>query len=154
MGFTGVYFPFTGESSINIDAPACLIPFTISHELAHQRGIYSEQEANFIGIAACLTSGNTVYAYSGYLSGSIYLLNALYKADKDLWTQLRSLITGNMLVDWLDNNEYWSKMESAVTSASETVYDTYLKANGQELGMRSYGACVDLLVTYYLGKTA
>ncbi|MGM9521577.1 MAG: DUF3810 domain-containing protein [Oscillospiraceae bacterium] len=154
MGFTGVYFPFTGESNINIDPPGCLIPFTIAHELAHQRGIYAEQEANFLGIAACLSSGNAVYTYSGFLSGTIYLMNALYKADKELWSGLRSQITGSMLIDWQDNNSYWSTMESVITTASETVYDGYLKANGQELGIKSYGACVDLLVAYYYGLAA
>ena len=152
MGFTGVYFPFTGESNINMDAPGCMMPFTVAHELAHQRGVYSEQEANFLGVAACVSSGDAVYTYSGYLSGSLYLLNALYRADRDLWSQLRSLISGYMLIDWNDNNEYWDSMESVVTTVSEKVYDGYLKANGQEMGMRSYGACVDLLVAYYLPK--
>ena len=30
------------------------------------------------------------------------------------------------------------------------MYDAYLKSNGQEMGMASYGACVDLLVEYFL----
>ena len=149
MGFTGVFFPFTGESNINIDAPACLIPATIAHELAHQRGVYSEQEANFLGITSCVTSGHDVFTYSGYLSGTINLLNALYRTDMDMWRELRNRISGNVLTDWQDNNTYWDKMESKVTKVSETVYDGYLKANGQALGMRSYGACVDLLVAYF-----
>ncbi len=150
MGFTGIYFPFTGESNINIDAPLCMMPFTVAHELAHQRGVYAEQEANFLGVAACVSSGDPVYTYSGYLSGSLYLLNALYRADRDLWRELHDMISGYMLVDWDDNNEYWDSMESAVTAVSESVYDGYLKANGQDMGMQSYGACVDLLVAYYL----
>lgn len=149
MGFTGVYFPFTGESNINIDAPACLIPFTIGHELAHQSGVYAEQEANFLGIAACISSGEDDYIYSGYLAGSIYLMNALYSADKDLWRELKNTLTGSALIDWNDNHAYWQSFESQVTEVSETVYDSYLKANGQKLGMKSYGACVDLLVAYY-----
>ena len=52
MNFTGVYFAFTGESNINVDAPACLIPSTIAHELSHQRGIASEQECNFLAVLA------------------------------------------------------------------------------------------------------
>ena len=152
MGFTGIYFPFTGESNINIDAPACQIPATIAHELAHQRGVYSEQEANFLGVAACISSGLPVYEYSGYFSGSIYLMNALYKADRDAWRELYSFIQGSYLIDWQDNNAYWASMESKVTEISANVYDGYLKANGQQLGIQSYGACVDLLVTYYHDK--
>ena len=30
MNFTGVYCAFTGESCINVDSPACLIPSTIA----------------------------------------------------------------------------------------------------------------------------
>ncbi len=150
MGFTGVYFPYTGESNINIDAPGCLIPSTVAHELAHQHGVYAEQEANFVGIAACLTSGNTVFEYSGYLCGAIHLSNALYSADREAWRELSALITGPMLTDWLDNNAYWKQFEGKVEEVSSKVYDGYLKAQGQPLGIRSYGACVDLLVAYYL----
>ena len=152
MGFTGIYFPFTGESNLNVDAPAAFIPFTVAHELAHQRGVYAEQEANFLGVAACLSSGDPVYEYSGYLAGSLYLMNALYKADHDLWAELYASISGAYGTDWDDNNAYWRAFESPVTTASEKVYDTYLKANGQDLGIRSYGACVDMLVNYYKDK--
>ncbi len=150
MGFTGVYFPFTGESNINIDAPACLIPATIAHELAHRRGIYAEQEANFVGIAACLSCDDAVFRYSGFLMGSVHLSNALYRADPELWRELTSGMSDEMRLDWNDNSAYWRSFESKVTEVSEKVYDGYLKANGQELGMNSYGACVDLLVEYYL----
>ena len=33
----------------------------------------------------------------------------------------------------------------------EQVYDSFLKSYGQDLGVRSYGAVVDLLVAYYDG---
>lgn len=46
MDFTGFYCAYTGESNVNIDSPACLLPSTVTHELAHQRGIASEQECN------------------------------------------------------------------------------------------------------------
>lgn len=149
MGFTGIFFPFTGESNLNVDCPGAFIPATAAHELAHQLGVTSEQECNFLGIAACLSSEDAVYVYSGFLMGSTYLMNALYDADRDLWQALRDTIRGPMLVDWNDNNKYWWRFESPVTEVSAAVYDTYLKANGQDLGMRSYGACVDLLVHYY-----
>ena len=33
--------------------------------------------------------------------------------------------------------------------ASNTVYEGFLQSYDQELGLKSYGACVDLLVNYY-----
>ena len=53
--------------------------------------------------------------------------------------------------DFHINNAYWAQFEdTAVQSASNSVYDSFLKSNGQELGRQSYGKCVDLLTHYYL----
>ena len=150
LGFTGVYFPFTGEANVNVDAPACLVPATIAHEMAHQRMVASELEANFVGIAACVTSDNVVFQYSGYLMGLIQLCNALYPVDAQAWQAIaQECFTPQLSTDWNDNNAYWAALESPVSDGAEQAYDSFLKGNGQELGMRSYGACVDLLVAYF-----
>lgn len=149
LGFTGMYFPFTGEANVNVDAPACLVPATIAHEMAHQRMVASELEANFVGIAACVTSGDVVFRYSGYLMGLIQLCNALYPVAPDLWYDIAGrCFTAELAADWEDNNAYWKALESPVEEAAEEAYDTFLKENDQPLGVRSYGACVDLLVTW------
>lgn len=151
LGFTGVYFPFTGEANINTDAPACLIPATIAHEMAHQRMVAPEQEANFAGIAACITSNDTIFQYSGYLMGLIHLSNALYSVSPSHWqTIVDTFFTSELRTDWNDNNSYWAERSSAVEETAETVYDSFLKGNQQDLGIQSYGACVDLLVSYIL----
>ncbi len=152
IGFTGFYFPFTGEANVNAHFPAALQPETIAHELAHQRRVAAEEEANFVGIAACLSSDKIVYQYSGALSGLTHLSNALYKADKDAWSEISADLSKEILIDWRDSNEYWDKFESPVEEVATGVYDTYLKVNDQELGIKSYGACVDLLVEYYRTK--
>ena len=150
LGFTGVYFPFTGEANVNVDAPACLLPATIAHEMAHQRMVAAEQEANFVGIAASVTSGDPVYTYSGYLMGLIQLCNALYPVDPEGWQAIvDQYFTPELAADWNDNNAYWAALSSPVEDAAGQVYDSFLKGNDQELGMRSYGACVDLLVAYF-----
>ena len=150
LGFTGMYFPFTGEANVNIDAPACLIPATVAHEMAHQRMVASELEANFVGIAACTAGDDVVFQYSGYLLGLIQLCNALYPVDPDAWYDIAGqYFTPELSTDWSDNNAYWQALESPVEEAAGDAYDSFLKGNDQELGMRSYGACVDLIVTYY-----
>ena len=148
LGYTGIYFPFTGESNINVESPACYIPFTVAHEMAHQRRVSSEAEANFVGIAACLYSGDPVYVYSGSLMGLSSLLNALYGADRDAWEAIYATLDERIRIDWRDNNEFWAAMETRTTKAASVVYDSYLRSNGQELGIRSYGACVDLIVAW------
>ena len=75
--FTGYIFPPLGESTLNVDCPAVFLPVTIAHEFAHQRGVAAEQEANFVGIAACVDSDKPEYVYSGYLVGYLHLADAL-----------------------------------------------------------------------------
>ena len=150
LGFTGMYFPFTGEANVNVDAPACLTPATIAHEMAHQRMVASELEANFVGIAAAITSNDVVFQYSGYLMGLIQTCNALYPVSPDTWYAIAGYwFTPELSQDWTDNNDYWTALSSPVEEAAEEVYDSYLKGNDQDLGIRSYGACVDLLVAYF-----
>ena len=153
LGFTGVYFPFTGEANVNVDAPACLIPAIIAHELSHQRMVASENEANFVGIAACLTSGDSVFAYSGALDGLISLSNALCSAAPDTWYAIaETYFTPELSRDWEDDRAYWAALESPLEDRAGQTYDAFLKQNGQELGLRSYGACVDLLVAWEKSK--
>ncbi|NLB28715.1 MAG: DUF3810 domain-containing protein, partial [Clostridiales bacterium] len=86
--FTGIYFGLTGEANINKNAPLALLPSTVAHELAHSRGVGSEDAANFFGIAACITSGIAAFEYSGHLQGLIHVGNALYSADPDLYLEI------------------------------------------------------------------
>lgn len=149
MNFTGFYSAYTGESNLNVDSPACLLPANIAHELAHQRGIASEQECNFLAIAAAVSSDNPVYQYSGYLMGYIQLSNALYRADPERWAEVRGLLPETALADLRYHSAYWEQFEGLAAKVSTTVYDGTLKSYGQADGIRSYGTVVDLLVAYY-----
>jgi uncharacterized membrane protein len=149
--YTGFYFPFTGEANINTDVTPCMIPATITHEMAHQRGIASEQEANFVAVLACSVSGNVNYEYSGWLLGYINLGNALYKYDSERYYELARLLSDDVKKDIRANNDYWARYDTAEAKISEKVYDSFLKGNGQALGVESYGAVVDLLLAWYKG---
>lgn len=149
INFTGFFFPFTGEANINTDSPSCMIPSTIAHELAHQRGVAAEDEANFVAVLASFESGDPVYCYSASLLAYIHLGNALYKADKDAWSEVYGSLNEYVRSDLSYNNSYWEKYETPVSQVSDTVYTGFLRSYGQELGLQSYGACVDLLVAYY-----
>lgn len=147
--FTGFFFPFTGEANLNDDSPACLLPATIAHEMAHQRGIASEDECNFLAVLTCAMSGNAVYEYSGYLMGFIHLSNALYQADPARWEAVHAGLNAQVRADLADNNGYWARFESETAELSQSVYDGFLKSYGEESGIQSYGEVVDLLVAYY-----
>ena len=152
-GFTGYLCPLVGESTLNMDCPAVFLPVTVAHELAHQRGVAAEQEANFVGVAAAVASDDPLYQYSGWLFGYLHLSNALYSADRDLASASYATLCDAARADLSDNNAYWKQWEGPVKETGEKVYTTFLQGYGQTLGMRSYGACVDLLVEEYLPNT-
>ncbi len=148
--FTGFFFPFTGEANLNVDSPAFMLPSTVAHELAHQRGVAKEQEANFAAVLASMESGDASYIYSSAVMAYIYLGNALYDADREAWERVYATLGDTVLRDLREDREYWAKYEDTpVSKASDAVYEGFLHSYGQTLGLKSYGACVDLLVAYY-----
>ena len=149
MNVTGVYFPFTGESNLNMDFPAASFPFTIAHELAHRRGVASEQQANFLGVLVSTLSDDPAYQYSGWFTGYIHLSNALYSVDPQTSNEIYASLPDTVRADLNAANCYWTHYEGAASRASGKVYDAVLRSYGDELGMKSYGAVVDLLVAYY-----
>lgn len=148
--YTGFFFPYTAEANLNTDAPACLLPSTIAHELAHLRGVAREDEANFCAVIACMESGDTDYMYSGALLAYIYLGNALYSTDYDAWHEVYISLSDAVRADLRNNNAYWAQFETKAADVSEKVYESFLQTYGDDRGMQSYGACVDLLTMYYL----
>ena len=153
LDFTGFFFPFTAEANVNMDAPASDLAATVAHELSHQRGVAKEQEANFVAVLASLDYGDPDYVYSACLLAYTHLGNALYKADRAAWEEIYGSLGEDVLRDLLDRREYWRRFDTPVQTASNTVYEGFLHSYDQTLGLKSYGACVDLLVNYYYGES-
>lgn len=149
IDFTGFFFPFTGEANVNTDFPPSLFAATVAHELAHQRGVAKEQEANFVAVLACLRNDDPDFIYSAALLAYSYLGNALATADRTAWEEIYATLPDAVLRDLEVNGSYWKRFETPVQTISNTVYENFLYSYGQDLGLRSYGACVDLLVNYY-----
>ena len=149
-GFTGYLCPLTGESTLNVDCPEVFLPVTIAHEFAHQRGVAAEQEANFVGIMASITSGQADYVYSGWLFGYLHLYNALCRVDPAAASASMAAMPAEVRADFAWNNSYWASWEGPVQEVGESVYNAFLESYGQDLGIQSYGACVDLLVEVFL----
>jgi len=151
MHITGVYAFFTGEANVNIDFPDYNLPFTAAHEMSHLMGIAREDEANFTAFLVCLYSDDNYIRYSGLVNMIEYVGNALYSADKDKYNQLMGglsyVIKNEMTAYSIFFDKYRNTKISKVASA---VNDTYLKAQGQEQGEKSYGLVVDLAVAYLL----
>lgn len=149
LDFTGFFFPFTAEANVNMASPACDLAATVAHELAHQRGVAKEQEANFVAVLASLAYGDADYAYSACLLAYTHLGNALYKADRAAWEEIFATLDDAVVADLRASALYWRRYDTPLRTASNTVYEGFLHSYDQTLGLKSYGACVDLLVNYY-----
>ncbi len=148
-GIVGMYFPFFGEANINIDVPVYSIPMSICHELAHVRGIAREQDANLAAFIACISSDRADFRYSGYLFALGYIGGDLAAVDMDAYKQLIETIPETPWIDWQASADYWEQFEGPVAEVSEEVNDTYLKANNQEAGIRSYSMVSGQIIEYY-----
>lgn len=149
QNLSGIYSPFTVEANYNRDMTEYNIPFTACHELSHLRGFMQEEEANFIAYLACMESDVPEFRYSGSMLGWIHCTNALRREDTEAWRDVRGRLSEKAVPDLLSNSEFWSSYEGKAAEVSEKINDHYLKANGQEDGVKSYGKMVDLLIAYY-----
>ena len=102
-----------------------------------------------MGILAATRSQDPAYRYAGWLEGYVYLSNALYRADPERCLAVRETLPEEVRADLRADSAYWAQFRGPVSQASETVYDVFLKTNGDENGVRSYGMVTDLLVTYF-----
>ena len=145
----GIYSYFTGESNINVHYPDYEIPFTVAHELAHQRGISRENEANFIAFLVCIRSESAFVRYSGYMNMFEYLASALVKTDREALQSVYEIADTRIIGELRAFNEfYYANKSEFLAELSDFVNDNYLKAQGTE-GIVSYGLVVTLAVAYY-----
>ncbi|MEG2411553.1 MAG: DUF3810 domain-containing protein [Clostridium sp.] len=149
-GITGIYFPYSGQSGVNVNAPLMTIPATTIHEMAHQRGYAREDEANFIAFLVSAMHPDKDFQYSGYILALSYTGSALYEADLELYETLSLKKSENVERDRLYRIEFWDKYSGKIEELSSKVNDTYLKSNGVSDGEKSYGRMVDLLLNYYM----
>ena len=146
---TGVYTFFTGEANLNTNGPDYSLVHTAAHELAHQRGIAREDEANFIAFLVCTESDDPYIRYSGYLNLCEYVLNALYSANVELWETTYKKLDNRAIYEMIAYNEHYEKYrDNVVGDISGAINDAYLQANGTQ-GSVSYGLVVDLMVAYH-----
>lgn len=147
-GLTGVYSPFTGEAHVNRETPAPTLPFAACHEVAHLRGFAREDEANFIAFLVCRLADDPAWRYSGTLTALMHVLNALAAAAPDRWLAAVEELPVDVRSDIDDVYRFWNRQRSALTTLVEHTNDTYLRSQGQESGLASYGLVVDLLAAY------
>ena len=151
---SGVFTPITGEANINTNYPDYVIAFTYAHELAHQRGVAPEDEANFLAYLVLLESDDDYLNYSAYRYVLDYLQSALVAADYNRGVEVIRNTANEILKEEMAYSGFFDKYrDSGASKVADAVNDTNLKLNNQTAGIKSYGLVTDLVVAHIKAQT-
>ncbi len=153
LSTSGYYNPFTGEAQINWQMPVFDRPFTACHEMGHQMGFGREDEANFVGYLAGIHSNDRLLKYSAYYEASIEFLRYIRRRDTVMHHQLKALLNPGVRQDLKTDSTYWINYAGQIGLISGKFYDSFLKANNQPAGLRTYNRMIRLTMAWYLKKS-
>lgn len=147
LGYTAFYQPITGEAIVRGDLPVLTQPFTISHEIAHQLGYASEEEANFIAFVIGTESKDPIVNYSTQLQMFTYAQYAhlqfiVKRGDFKLYEQIvernKKLLLPKVIEDRKFIRNFFLKKQDLQIKGSAEMYNQFLLWNKQARGIESY----------------
>lgn len=148
LGYTGYYNPFSGEAQINTVTPPVVLPSVTCHEMAHQLGYATEDEANFVGYLAASHSHDIVFLYSVYLDMYQYAASELFVRDSVQYRQARQSLDTLVRKDLRDIRLFYLPYRTKVRKVVNMIYGEYLKSNNQPQGIDTYSDVISLLMAY------
>ncbi|MBT8320579.1 MAG: DUF3810 domain-containing protein [Eudoraea sp.] len=150
MGYGGYLNPFTHEAQVNGKIPKFRYPVVTGHEIGHQLGYSAENEVSFIGYLATLKNKDLYFQYSAYAYALGYCLRDLRLKDKKAWEKLRLQINPGVKANYQEVTDFWKQYQNPLEPVFKSAFNTFLKANKQRKGIKSYNQVVSLLVNYHL----
>lgn len=153
LGISGFYFPFTGEPNYNADAPDFQIVFSMAHEMAHQRGVARESEANFVAYLVCVNSRDPFVRYSGYRNG-LGVLSELHSREPEKARKLAGQLGAGYREDSRRAAQFWAKSAGAAGALGQRINDLYLRANRIKSGVEDYRGSTALIIGHHLRKSS
>ena len=149
IGTSGYYNPFTSEAQMNYQMPVFERPVVACHEMSHQAGFATEDEANFAGFVAGIGSNDHLLRYSAYHLAVDELMHALRYRDTIANNELKPCLSSAVRNDFKTERKYWISYQSRAGALSSIFYDKFLKANNQPHGLGTYNRMVLLVMALY-----
>lgn len=148
---SGLYTFFTGEANVNTNYPDFIMVSSAAHEMAHQRGVVSEDEANFIAFVVCTSSDDPFLRYAGYMDVYQNVASSLASASPELYAELLKRVPKEIDGEFRAYGEFFEKYsENIAADVAGSVNNSYIENHNQPAGIKSYGMVVDLVVSYML----
>ena len=148
LGFLGYYDPFTGEAQVNTTVPAFVIPYTTCHEIGHQLGYGTEDEANFSGYLAAMSSTDERFHYSAYFDLFNYANRQLFMRDSVAARANYKLLDTMVKKDIQSYRKFIIDHKNPIEPFINIIYGKYLEANNQPNGLNTYDEVVGWLIAY------
>jgi hypothetical protein len=138
----GMVNPFGLEVLVNPEILPVERPFVVAHEWGHIAGWARESEAGYVGWLTC-QRGDDAARYSAWISLYLHLRGDL---TPDLRAGFDAGLTTGPLRDFGGIRQRLERGRPAVQRVSWRAYDTFLKANRVDKGIRSYDDIVSLVI--------
>lgn len=139
----GMVNPFGLEVLANPDLLPWERPFVAAHEWSHLAGYAHEDEANFVGWLTCMR-GSIPAQYSGWLFLYWEILGELGTTDR---AELAMTVAPGPRRDLDAITERLRRDQfPLLRNVSWRLYDSYLKANRVDEGVRSYSDVINLIL--------
>lgn len=149
MGIGGYLNPFTNEAQVNRKTPLFRFPVVSGHEIGHQVGYSAENETNFIGYLVTLKNEDIYFQYSANAYALSYCLNALHRTDENASKELYEQLNEGVIKNYKELKDFNESYENPFEPIFKSIFSTFLKANNQKDGIKSYGKVVNLMVGYH-----
>jgi hypothetical protein len=142
FGVAGMYFPFTAEALVLADLPGGLGGKELAHEMAHQRGVAREADANTLAYLVTLEAPDPGIRYAGVLFLQRQLIGALGRVDPDAaWAVTRERLPG-VRRDLEAVAAYWEDARGPVSRVTTRANDAMLRSHGIAEGVENYRGSV------------
>lgn len=138
FGIQGYYNPLTGEGQFATSLPYFMWGFVVAHEMAHQAGIASEGDANFIAYMVCVQDSIPAMQYSGYLNLFLYANRELDEVDSALSNLKYQSLNTRAQSDIETLKKLRKQYKSYFRGVSIDLYHWYLQNRGLKQGIGSY----------------
>ena len=149
LGIGGYLNPFTNEAQVNALTPVFRFPVVSGHEVGHQVGYAKENETNFIGYLVTMKNEDIYFQYSATAYALSHCLSAVRRSDEEKFQELFSKINFGVQENYRELYEHNLKYANPFEPIFKSVFNTFLKANRQQDGIKSYGKIVELMVGYH-----
>lgn len=149
MGYAGYLNPFTNEAQINGILPNFRFPIVTGHEIGHQLGYSAENETNFIGYLVTSKNKDPYFQYAAYAYVLGYCLSDVRRGNRETFDRMFQKLHPGVRANFEEMALFWEQYENPLEPVFKSIFNSFLKANNQAQGIKSYHGVVSLLIAYH-----